>query len=177
MAEENQAQEANNASAKSGGGGGMLPALLIIALMPVISFAMFKFVFLPELKKLTPAEGEAQASDHAEIDPEKLKIESGEVYKYPFKDRVVNVKGTGMSRYFRASFTIMSPNPNIADEVAKHEDALIDLADTVLSDLTIADHETSGVKQMISNQLKQGFDKILQPPMIDDIHFTNWVVQ
>lgn len=177
MAEENQAQEADNTSAKSGGGGGMLPALLIIALMPVISFAMFKFVFLPELKKLTPAEGAEHASGLPEIDPEKLRIETGEKHQYPFPDRIVNVKGSTMTRYFRSSFTIESSNPDIASEVDKHKAALMDLADTVLGDLTLADLERSGIKNIVRNQLKQGFDKILQPPMVDEIYFSNWVVQ
>ena len=44
MAEETQNQEVAAKTGKSGGGGGMLPALLIIALMPVVSYAMVKFV-------------------------------------------------------------------------------------------------------------------------------------
>ena len=69
MAEENEAQEAKPQSAKSGGGGGgMLPALLVILLMPVISFAMFKFLFLPEIKKHIPEISEIHlASSAAEI--------------------------------------------------------------------------------------------------------------
>ena len=176
MAEENQAQEANNQSAKSGGGGGMLPALLIIALMPVISFAMFKFVFLPELKNLTPEEGAAQGH-HEEIDPEKIHVESGEKYLVDFPDILVNVKGVILTRYFRVSFTIESANPEIEAEVNANMAAMKDLAGTILGNLTLAHHEQPEIKNLVESQLKQGFDKILQPPMVDEIHFTNWVVQ
>ena len=49
MAEENEAQRPNR-NLKVGEWRRNAPALLIILLMPVISFAMFKFLFLPEIK-------------------------------------------------------------------------------------------------------------------------------
>jgi flagellar basal body-associated protein FliL len=175
MAEENQDQETNKQPAKSGGGGGMLPALLIIALMPVISFAMFKFVFLPELKKITPEEGEA--AHQMPIDPKKFHVESGVTYRVPFPERIVNLKGVSLLRYFRTEFEIESSNPDIESEVNVNMAAMKDLADTILGNLTLADLEQTGIKNVVRNQLKQGFDKILQPPMVDEIYFSNWVVQ
>lgn len=177
MAEENQAQEANSQPAKSGGGGGMLPALIIIVLMPVIAYAMFIFVFLPELQKLTPEEGAAHGDQYEEIDHDKIHVESGEKYPFDFPERVVNVKGVQLARYFRVAFTIESANPDIEAEVKAHMAEMKDLADTILGNLTLMDHENREIKNIVRSQLKQGFDKILQPPMIDEIYFSNWVVQ
>lgn len=175
MAEENQAQEASNSPAKSGGGGGMLPALLIIALMPVISFAMFKFVFLPELKKLTPEEG--SVDHHAEIDPEKVHVESGEKHHVDFPDIIVNLRGSVLSRFIRTSFTLESLNPDLEHEVTANMAELKDLAGTILGGLTLVDLEQREIKNSTRNQLKQGFNKILEFPMVDEIYFSQWVVQ
>ena len=65
MAEENAVQDAQVYPAKSGGSVGMLPVLLVVILMPVISFAMFKFLFLPEIIKHAPVAGEGH---YEEID-------------------------------------------------------------------------------------------------------------
>lgn len=174
MAEEDAVQEADVKSAKSGGGGGMLPALLVILLMPVISFAMFKFLFLPEIKKHVPD----SASDHHEkIDPSKLHVESGEKHLVDFPDLIVNISGVSMTRFLRVNFSIESTNPEIEDMVEKNKPAMRDLANTVLRHLTLADLERPNIMDTVRNQLKQGFDHILQPPMIDEIYFTQFVVQ
>ncbi len=175
MAEENQAQEADNKSAKSGGGGGMLPALLVIVLMPVISFAMFKFLFLPELKKNIPET--SGAVEHAEIDPANVHVETGEKYNAIFPDVITNVSGTGMARFIRVSLTIESSNPDIEKEVEANMAAMKDLVDTVLRHFTLADLEQREIKNVIRNQIIQGFDRVLQPPMVDDIYFSQFVVQ
>lgn len=175
MAEEAQNQDAPAKAEKKEGGGGMLPALLIIALMPVISFAMFKFVFLPELKKIAPEEG--AAAQHVEIDPLNIHVESGETYRFDFPLVTVNVRGVSLSRYFRSGFTIESSNPDIEYEATEHLAAMKDLAGTILGGLTLAQHEDVATKNHIRNQLKQGFNKILQSPMVDEIFFSEWAVQ
>jgi flagellar basal body-associated protein FliL len=175
MAEETQTPEESAKAGKGEGGGGMLPALLIIALMPVISFAMFKFVFLPELKKIAPEEG--AAADHVEIDPENIHVKSGETYRFDFPKVVVNVRGVSLSRFFSASFTVESSNPDIEHEVTEHMAEMKDLAGTILGRMTLADHENVGIKNQVRNQLKQGFNKTLQPLMIDEIFFSEWAVQ
>jgi len=175
MAEEPQNKEALAKAGKSEGGGGILPALLIIVLMPVISFAMFKFVFLPELKKIAPEEG--AAAHQVEINPENIHVESGETYRFDFPRVVVNVRGVSLSRFFSATLTVESSNPDIEHEVTEHMAEMKDLAGTILGSLTLADHENVGIKNQVRNQLKQGFNKILQPPMIDEIFFSEWAVQ
>ncbi len=176
MAEENTPQEAETQSAKSGGGGGMLPALLVILLMPVISFAMFKFLFLPEIIKHVP-DADAAAEHQEEIDPSKVHVVSGEKHLKEFPDLIVNISGVSMTRFLRVNFTIESQNPEISVKVEENMPAMRDLANTVLRHLTLADLERPNIMDTVRNQLKQGFDQILQPPMIDEIYFTQFVVQ
>jgi flagellar basal body-associated protein FliL len=174
MAEENEVQEAQVQSAKSGGGGGMLPALLVVILMPVISFAMFKFLFLPEIVKHAPVAGEVH---HEEIDPHKIHVETGEKHLVSFGDLIVNINGTGGARFLRVAFSLESTNPEIEDEVEAHKAKMQDLATTVLRHLTMADLERPNITDTVRNQLIQGFDQVLQPPMIDEIYFTQFVIQ
>ncbi len=175
MAEENEVQEAPVTSAKSGGGGGMLPALLVIFLMPVISFAMFKFLFLPEIIKHAPV----AAEDHhpEDIDPSKIQVETGEKHLVSFGDLIVNINGTGGARFLRVAFSLESTNPEIEDEVEAHKAKMQDLATTVLRHLTMADLERPNITDTVRNQLIQGFDQVLQPPMVDEIYFTQFVIQ
>jgi len=174
MAEENVVQEAQVHSAKSGGSVGMLPVLLVVILMPVISFAMFKFLFLPEIIKHAPVAGEGY---YEEIDPHKIQVETGEKHLVSFGDLIVNINGTGGARFLRVAFSLESANPEIEDEVEAQKAKMQDLATTVLRHLTMADLERPNITDTVRNQLIQGFDQVLQPPMIDEIYFTQFVIQ
>ena len=174
MAEENAVQEAQVYPAKSGGSVGMLPVLLVVILMPVISFAMFKFLFLPEIIKHAPVAGEGH---YEEIDPHKIHVETGEKHLVPFGDLIVNINGTSGARFLRVAFSLESANPEIEDEVEARKAKMQDLATTVLRHLTMADLERPNITDTVRNQLIQGFDQVLQPPMIDEIYFTQFVIQ
>jgi len=75
------------------------------------------------------------------------------------------------------TFLIESMNPEIEEQVEKNLPAMRDLATTVLRHLTMADLERPNIMDTVRNQLKQGFDQVLQPPMVDEIYFTQFVVQ
>ncbi|MBK1878438.1 flagellar basal body-associated FliL family protein [Pelagicoccus mobilis] len=170
MAEEQQASEAPQQSAKGGGGSGMLPALLVIVLMPVISFAMFKFMFLPMIKAELPEQGE-----EAPITAEDLDImvdDSGDEYKYAFEPVVANVKGTSQTRFVQAVFTVYSHNLELESIMESKLDRLRDHADTIVGNLTLADYERRENKNLVRNQLKQGFNHIVGKPVVEDIALT-----
>jgi len=153
----------------------MMPALLVVALMPLISFAMFKFLFIPMIKAEIP---EAGAS--SEIDPESVQVSSaageGE-YSVEFENVVNNLLGSTMARYIQVSFTAYSSNPDFEAAVEKNRPRLLDAANTVLGNLTLADLEKREIRNIVRNQIKQGFNHVLQPPMVDEIYFSKFVVQ
>ena len=82
-----------------------------------------------------------------------------------------------MTRFLRVSFSIESTNPEIETKVEENMPAMRDLANRVLMRLTLADLERPNIMDTVRNQLKKGFDHVLQPPMIDEIYFTQFVVQ
>jgi len=153
----------------------MMPALLVVALMPLISFAMFKFLFIPMIKAEIPEAGAA-----SEIDPESVQVSSaageGE-YSVEFENVVNNLLGSTMARYIQVSFTAYSSNPDLEAAVEKNRPRLLDAANTVLGNLTLADLEKREIRNIVRNQIKQGFNHVLQPPMVDEIYFSKFVVQ
>ncbi len=173
MAEE-PAAEAPKQAAK-GGGGGMIPALLVIVLMPVISFAMFKFMIIPMIKAELPEHGEA-----APITAEDLEIsfdDSGEQLEYSFEPVVANVLGTSQTRFVQAVFTVYGKHPDFTTLIEGKKVRLRDHADSVLGGLTLADLEKREIKNIVRNQLREGFNHHLGKPLIEEIYFDSFVTQ
>ena len=162
-------------AAKSGGGG-MMPALLIIVLMPVISFAMFKFVFVPMIKAEMPANG----AEHAEIKAEDVHVQhdGGDAdFSYAFEPASANLKGTSQSRYILAKISVRSSNPDLEAIIGKNKDRMDDVVNGVLRNLTLADLEEPHIKNMVRNQLMQGFEHVLKGPIIEEVVIPGFVIQ
>lgn len=153
----------------------MLPALLVIVLMPVISFAMFKFLFIPMIKEEIP-----EPSAAAPINPEDviLQTDGGEAsFTADFEGVVNNLRGTSMTRFIQVSFTVYSSNPQLEGIVNKNRPRMEDVANQVLGNLTLADLEKREIKNVVRNQLMQGFEHVLGGPVVEEIYFTQFVVQ
>ena len=176
MAEENQNAEANNQSAKGGGSGGMLPALLIIVLMPLISFAMFKFMFIPMIKAEIPEPGEGPKIHAEDIHVQTDADLNASKYEFP-QSIVANLKGTNMTRFVKVRITIYGVHPELTDEIEGVLPKLEDFASNLLGSLTLADLEKREIKNVIRNQLKMGFNHELGEPLIDEIYLPEFVVQ
>jgi len=168
MAEEKPKSEANDQSAKGGGSGGMLPALLIIVLMPLVSFAMFKFMFIPMIKAEMP-----EAGEHAEIKPEDVHVKKdadAEPLHYQFPEAVnANIKGTNMTRYVRVLIAVESVHGDLADQMDNNMFKLRDHANTF--------HEKPEMKTIISNELKMGFNKLLGDSVIEHVYLPEYAIQ
>lgn len=153
----------------------MLPALLVIVLMPVISFAMFKFMVIPMIKAELPEEG---AEEHLTAEDLNISYDTtGAEYSSAFENVVTNVKGTSQTRFVQVSFTVYSANPMLEAEVEMKRPRMMDVAITVLGNLTLAELEKSEMKNIVRNQLQQGFNHVLGKPIIEDISFSQFVVQ
>lgn len=178
MADENESPDAAApAAAKaSGGGGGMMPALLIVVLMPVISFAMFKFLFIPMIKAEIPAQGEMAH----EITAEDIHVETttGDLdYKVDLDPVTANLKGTAQTRFIRVVAVLRSADPQLSEVVEDNSGRIKEVINNVIGNLTLADLEKPEIKNVIRNQMKQGFEYILKKPIIEEIVFAEFVVQ
>ncbi len=153
----------------------MIPALLVIVLMPVISFAMFKFMIIPMIKAELPEPG-AEAPITAE-DLEITVDDSHTEYKVSFEPVVTNVKGTSQTRFIQAVFTVYGTHPDFETMIDEKKDRLRDHADSVLGNLTLADLERREMKNIVRNQLREGFNHKIGKPIVEDISFSQFVVQ
>lgn len=153
----------------------MIPALLVIVLMPVVSFAMFKFMIIPMIKAELPEEGE-----HAPITAEDLEItydDSSPQMEVVFEPIVANVVGTSLTRYVQAKFVVYGKHPNFVELIDAKRVRLIDHAQGVLGSLTLADLEKREIKNIVRNQLRTGFNAHLGKPLIEEIYFDSFVTQ
>lgn len=153
----------------------MIPALLVIVLMPVISFAMFKFMVIPMIKAELPDNSEA-----APINAEDIEVtydQSGTEYKVEFEPVVTNLKGTTQTRFIQTIFTVYGTHPDFEHMVNEKLTRLRDVADTVLGNLTLADLERREIKNIVRNQMREGFNHKIGKPIIEDISFSQFVVQ
>jgi flagellar basal body-associated protein FliL len=143
--------------------------------MPVVSFAMFKFMVIPMIKAELPEPGVVTP-----VTTEDLDIsfdQNGTEQKVTFDPVVTNVKGTSQTRFVQVIFTVYSLNPKLEAEVTAKKDRMTDVAIGVLGNLTLADLERREMKNIVRNQLKQGFNQVLGKPLIEDISFSQFVVQ
>lgn len=163
------------------------PALIAaVILMPAISYATAEFLLLPKLRGLitnASAEGgqEAPAADshggghgggHGK-GKEGAKTEAS----FDFDSVVVNLSGSMGTRFLKASFTTLGSNPKLPEIMAERKKQLLDVAINVLSARSMADLEAPGAKNVVRNELMANFNQALKSDLIEQIYFTDFVIQ
>lgn len=162
------------------------PALLAaIILMPAISYATAEFLLLPKLRGLItqsavdgghaePAtgHGSSHGGGHGK-GKEGAKAEAS----YDFDNVVVNLSGSMGTRFLKASFTTLGSNPKLPEVMAEKKKQLLDVAINVLSARSLADLESPGAKNVVRNELMANFNQALKSDLVEQIYFTDFVVQ
>ena len=186
--------EASNATegaapAAAGGIKSMLPLILNVVLMPVMAYVMTVFVLLPkingnsvhaEAKVEDGGHGEAAASGgHGEASSKGSGHGAGKDKAIvPLSSKVlVNVSGTGGTRYLLANITIVGSNAQLKDRIEKADAQLRDVASSVLAVKTIADIDKPGARNLIRTELVSAFNGVLGEGMVKEIYFTEFAIQ
>ena len=174
--------ERTTAAAPEAAGGGLqawLPLAANLVLMPVLAFATFHFLILPQLRA-THTDGEPSAVTNGHTD-EKSGTGSGKAggqLTLPLGGKVlVNVAGTMGTRYLLAQLSLVSSNPDLKALMEKHDAALRDAACSALSVKTIADLEKPGARNLIRTELISVFNNILGDGAVSDIYLTEFAIQ
>lgn len=179
---------------KKSGGNPMLPVLVLIIVLPAIAYTMVEFLFIPKLKAtlaLAPATAAAPAKASAHGAPAKAPASGGHSAKpsghgaaapatgdgVEFKNIVANLSGSLRSRYVKVSFIVQGSDPNFSSAIESNRVQLIDAALGVLSIMTIQDLEEPGIKNVIRNNLIAAFDSSLGHRMVEELYFSELVVQ
>ncbi|MFT3829328.1 MAG: flagellar basal body-associated FliL family protein [Opitutaceae bacterium] len=197
---------ADGAAPKGGGIMGFLPLIIALVLAPVISWVVAEFVLLPRFRaQLTTAAGAASAGaagEHAAAEPTaEPKAESKAEPKkegkkpegkkaahggatasaegpgsYRFEDVVVNLSGTMGTRYLKTSF-LVTGKENIRELFEERQPQLLDATLNTLGSLTLADLEEVGSRNLIRARLIAAYNEVIGVRIVDQIYFSDFVVQ
>jgi len=191
-----EAPAAEQAPAKQKGGGGMMPVLAVIVLVPALCFGTTQYLLIPKLKaalgggaaaegahaeggaEAKGAEGKKEGGAAKEKGKEKGK-EGGGSYAHTqeFGDVIVNLSGAKGTRYLRARMSLGSGDANLETLIKANENQLRDIAIGVLSTQTLDSLEVPGARNAIRNELITQFNQALHGEVVEQIYFTEFVVQ
>lgn len=194
--EAKEAAPAEKAAPAAGGGGAKswLPAIVAVIVAPAASFAVAQYVLLPKIKEqlgapATPAGEHAEAAHAEEAAPAAeeggghgkkggKEGEAGGSGNYEYTNVVVNLAGTMGTRYLKVSFVVtgvkgVSTKPLFEAQKPK----LTDITLNVLSSLSLADLEEPGSKNLLREKLVLAYNQALGKRVVDQIYFSDFVVQ
>lgn len=160
---------------KSGGGGSpWIPVLVMILLIPVLSFVMTNFLVVPKMKHLIEESVKELSKEETK---EEAAAAEGPVQTYEFEDIVANLAGALRSRYVKVSFTVEGTIPNFVEYIEKNKAKIIDTTLGILSSLNIMDLEQPGFRNIVRNDLLSAFENALKGNFIQQLYFSEFVIQ
>jgi len=181
MAKEAEKTDAAPVAAAPSGMAAWMPILAVVVLVPVISFAMAEFVLFPRLverlgggKEATPAvaaPGAGGGESHGGGE------HGGAMQSYEFTNVVSNLSGSMKSRYIKVSFTAYGSTPDFQHVVEQNHAKILDTALSVLGAMTLADLEDATVKNRMRANMVSAFETTLRGRVIEEIYFSEFVVQ
>ena len=189
--EETQTAEAAPAPAPAKAASPWPPLLAVIVLMPVVAFVSTQYLVLPKIRGAVAEQGAHGAAEkpgekggekgheekgHGEKEGKASHDTAGKI-SYDFENVVVNLSGSLGTKYLKTSFTLFSSNENMKKIIEENKKQLLDVAINVLSSHTMADLEAAGAKNVVRNDLIASFNQALHSELIEQLYYTEFVVQ
>ncbi|HEY2801360.1 MAG TPA: flagellar basal body-associated FliL family protein [Chthoniobacterales bacterium] len=179
--EESASTEAEKTAATAKAPSVWMPIVAVLILMPAISFGITQYVLIPRIKAAVLQPGvrtqSASAAGESNERGKDKKSEGKPGPSYEFSNIVVNLAGTGGTRYLKASFTVVGSRPDLQTILSENKNQLLDVAISVLGSKSMADLETPGSKNMVRNDLVESFNQALKDKLVEQLYFTEFVVQ
>ena len=175
----------------------MMPLLAVFVLMPAIAYGLTEYVLLPKLRAAMPApattegsglpakkgEGKTEAAPAAKAPPKKGEgegkkgAEGGSEASSEFKDVIVNLSGALGTRYLKTSFTVSGADSHLPDVIKENQKKLLDITISVLSARTLNDLDSPTAKNAIREELIAKYNHSLGVDMVEEIYFSEFVIQ
>ena len=183
----------------------MIPRAIVLVAMPAISFAMVKFVLVPQIQKAATGGAPAAAAAHgagaahgAEPVKDAKKEEGGhgkddkagkdakdgkksarskDGWEYSFPNVVSNLTGSMGTRYLRCSFTVVSDDEHIGDMMEENKSKLKDAALRIFAARSQSDLESVSARNVIRTEIAATFNKALETAAVKEVLFTDFIVQ
>lgn len=157
------------------------PVVATIVLMPLISFVMTQYVLIPHIQGSVAVQQQAKAAAVESKTPGDAKTDGKKDgkpgFSYKFDDIVVNLSGAMGTRYLKTTFSLFSSNPDLEKIITENKSQLLDVALNVLSSKSMADLEAPGSKNLVRNDLIANFNQALNSEVVEQIYFSEFVVQ
>lgn len=148
------------------------PIIAVVILVPVLVYAVMDFLIIPRLKSMSGSDSAPAAHSSA-----KTGVKAPGEFTAEFGSTVVNLAGTGSSRYLRTNFVVASADPKIGDIVKENESALRDAAISVLSSQSLNALDNANGREVVRQGLISRFNRLLGAEVVDQIYFSEFVVQ
>ena len=152
----------------------IVPLLAVIILVPALVYAVMDFVILPKLKDA--AGGGDHSAEESHSKPEASVPGLKEIQK-DFASMLVNLSGSGNSRYLRVTISVSSTNKKLEAILKEYDAPLRDAAITILSAQTPESVETPTGKDVLRRNLLTQFNRIFEAEAISDVFFKEFVIQ
>ncbi len=165
-----------------------LPAIAAIVLAPAATFAVAQFVLLPRMQQkiATPTADRAAPEGTTSAASDEGSKKGGKddnavpgSGNYEFNNVVVNLAGTMGTRYLKTSFVVTAADKaaNLKGIFDGQKAKLTDITLNVLSSLTLADLEEPGAKNVLREKLVAAYNQALDKRMVDQVYFSDFVIQ
>ena len=173
-------------------GNPLMPVIAVVVLVPALCYAVMDFVIIPKIKtSLGAPAAPAKADGHGakkKSDPHAAKsgghgggghgaVDAPAEGVAPFGSIIVNLAGSNNSRLLKATFDVKSEDPNIAAIIKENLPALRDAANTIMSSQTINSQDIASGRELIRTALVSQFNRLLGGEVIDQVYFSEFVVQ
>lgn len=152
-----------------------VPILIMLIILPALSYLMMEYLFIPRLKSAMTDAGATQHTSEGGHGKEGGVIPSKQTVE--FKNIVANLSGSLRTRYVKVTFEVMGSDPDFTPMLDEHRTKLVDTTLTVLSLLSVKDLEEPGVKNIVRNDLIGAFETALGRKMVEELYFSEFVVQ
>ena len=195
MAEENETIEDLPGEKKSGGSNPWLPVIVVVVLLPVLSFALMEFVFIPRLQAAVKVDHGADESGQLPI------VQSGGpgapvsaggggghgggqadhggakvVQLYHFDTIKTNLANPSTTLII-VKFSAKGSDPRFIETLTQYQVQLTDATLKVLSLLTRIDTQSPGIQNVVKNDLIARFNQVLGRSIVEDLYFVDFVTQ
>ena len=173
-------------------GNSLMPIIAVVVLVPALCYAVMDFVIIPKIKTslgapAAPAKADAHGAKK-NSDPHAAKsgghgggghgaVDAPAEGVAPFGSIIVNLAGSNNSRLLKATFDVKSEDPNIAAIIKENLPALRDAANTIMSSQTINSQDIASGRELIRKSLISQFNRLLGGEVIDQVYFSEFVVQ
>lgn len=156
----------------------IVPLLAVIILVPALVYAVMDFVILPKLKEASGgSHSEETSSKGASSHGSSAPVSGLQEKPVEFASLVVNLSGSGNTRYLRTNIVVASSDPKISEHLKEHDAPLRDAAITILSAQTPESVETPAGKDVVRRNLMTQFNRLLGADIIGQVYFKEFVVQ